>query len=291
MPSRTSRWFRPALLLLGSLTLTACSSVFFGGINAASSRDGIVEHRDQVFDPAHGLALDVYQPRGAVDAPVVVFFYGGTWKRGTRANYRWVGRALARQGVVAMVADYRKYPQVGLQGFMSDAAGATAWGYRHAHDYGGDPTRLAVMGHSAGAHMAALLGTDAHWLQVQGLQPRQLCGVVGLAGPYDFLPLTDPELIEIFGEAPAAQQQSQPVHYVGGDEPPMLLLHGDADRVVELQNSTSLQHALQRKGDTAELKVYPGMGHLGIVLALRKPPERSPVLRDTLQFLRQCRAP
>ncbi|GAE60644.1 hypothetical protein XPN_2550 [Xanthomonas arboricola pv. pruni MAFF 301427] len=115
--------------------------------------------------------------------------------------------------------------------------------------------------------------------------------VVGLAGPYDFLPLTDPELIEIFGEAPAAQQQSQPVRYVGGDEPPMLLLHGDADRVVELQNSTSLQHALQRKGGTAELKVYPGMGHLGIVLALRKSPERSPVLRDTLQFLRQCRAP
>ncbi|RBH77626.1 alpha/beta hydrolase, partial [Xanthomonas oryzae pv. oryzae] len=88
MPSRASRWFRPALLLLGSLPLTACSSVFFGGINAASSRAGIVEHHDQVFDPAHGLALDVYQPRGAVDAPVVVFFYGGTWKRGSRANYR-----------------------------------------------------------------------------------------------------------------------------------------------------------------------------------------------------------
>ncbi|CAD1792496.1 alpha/beta hydrolase [Xanthomonas arboricola pv. juglandis] len=291
MPSRAYRWFRPALLLLGSLTLTACSSVFFGGINAASSRDGIVEHRDQVFDAAHDLALDVYQPRGAVDAPVVVFFYGGTWKRGTRANYRWVGRALARQGVVAMVADYRKYPQVGPQGFMSDAAAATGWGYRHAHAYGGDPTRLAVMGHSAGAHMAALLGTDARWLQTQGLQPRQLCGVVGLAGPYDFLPTSDPELVEIFGKAPQTQQQSQPVHFVGGDEPSMLLLHGDADHVVELQNSTSLQQALQRTGGTAELKIYPGMGHLGLVLALRKSPERSPVLRDTLQFLRQCRAP
>ncbi|MBB5863440.1 alpha/beta hydrolase [Xanthomonas sp. 3058] len=291
MPSRVSRWFRPAIVLLGSLTLSACSSVFFGGINAASSRDGMVEHRNQVFDPAHGLALDVYQPRGAVNAPVVVFFYGGTWKHGTRSNYRWVGRALARQGVVAMVADYRKFPQVGLQGFMSDAASATAWSYRHAHTYGGDPGRLAVMGHSAGAHIAALLGTDARWLQRQDMKPRQLCGVVGLAGPYDFLPIDDPELIEIFGQAPDAQRQSQPVHYVGGDEPPMLLLHGDADRVVELQNSISLQHALQRKGGTAELKVYPGMGHLGIVLALRKSPERSPVLRDTLQFLRQCRAP
>lgn len=244
--------------------MTACSSVFFAGINAASSRSGIVEHRDQVFDSAHGLALDVYQPRGASDAPVVVFFYGGTWKRGSRANYRWVGRALARQGVVAMVADYRKYPQVGLHGFMSDAAGA---------------------------HMAALLGTDARWLQAQGLKPHQLCGVVGLAGPYDFMPMTDPELVEIFGDAPAAQRQSQPVRYVGGDEPPMLLLHGDADRVVELQNSISLQQALKHEGGSAELKVYTGMGHLGILLALRKSPERSQVLNDTLQFVRQCRVP
>ncbi|MFO3703469.1 alpha/beta hydrolase [Xanthomonas codiaei] len=291
MPARPFRWFRPAILLLGSLALTACSSVFFGGINAASSRAGIVEHPNQVFDTAHGLALDVYQPQGAVDAPVVVFFYGGTWKRGSRANYRWVGRALARQGVVAMVADYRKYPQVGLQGFMTDAASATAWGYRHAQAYGGDPKRLAVMGHSAGAHIAALLGTDARWLHAQDLEPRQLCGVVGLAGPYDFLPMTDPELVEIFGDAPAAQRQSQPVEYVGGDEPPMLLLHGDADRVVELENSSTLQKALHRKGGVAALKVYPGMGHMGIVLALRKPPQRSAVLRDTVEFLRACKAP
>ena len=147
MPSRASRWFRPALVLLGSLTLSACSSVFFSGINAATSREGVIEHRNEVFDPALGLALDVYQPRNALNAPVVVFFYGGTWKRGTRQNYSWVGRSLARQGVVALVADYRKYPQVGLDGFMTDAAKATAWGYQHAQAYGGDPTRVAVMGH------------------------------------------------------------------------------------------------------------------------------------------------
>ncbi|KAB7764873.1 alpha/beta hydrolase [Xanthomonas maliensis] len=291
MLSRSLHWFRPALLLLGSLTLSACSSVFFGGLNATASRAGIVEHPGQVFDPAHGLALDVYQPRDAHDAPVVVFFHGGTWKRGTRAQYRWVGRTLASQGVVAMVADYRKYPQVGLSGFMSDAASATAWGYRHARDYGGDPRRLAVMGHSAGAHMAALLGTNAHWLQAHGMQPRQLCGVIGLAGPYDFLPMTDPELVEIFGQAQSAQRQSQPVRYVGGDEPPMLLLHGDADRVVELENSISLQRAVQRHGGNAQLKVYPGMGHMGIVLALRKQPAQSAVLRDSLEFLQHCHAP
>ncbi|MBB3825803.1 alpha/beta hydrolase [Xanthomonas arboricola] len=291
MPVRPSRWIRPALLLLGSLTMTACSSVFFGGINAASSRDGVIEHHDQVFDPAHRLALDVYQPRGVVDAPVVVFFYGGTWKRGKRANYRWMGRALARQGVVAMVADYRKYPQVGLQGFMTDAASAAAWGLQHAHDYGGDPKRLAVMGHSAGAHIAGLLATDRSWLQAQGVQPQQLCGFVGLAGPYDFLPMTDPELVEIFGTSPTEQARSQPVLFVDGDEPPMLLLHGNADHVVEPQNSLSLASAMRRKGEDVQVKQYPHVGHMGLVLAFRKPLTGSPELRDTLQFLRQCKAP
>ncbi|WP_115553938.1 alpha/beta hydrolase [Xanthomonas arboricola] len=290
MPLRAFRWIRPALLLLGSLTLTACSSVFFGGINAASSRDGVVEHPNQVFDPEHGLALDVYQPRGMVDAPVVVFFYGGTWKHGKRANYSWMGRALARQGVVTMVADYRKFPQVGLQGFMADAASATAWGYRHAHAYGGDPTRLAVMGHSAGAHIAGLLATDRSWLQAQGLQPQQLCGFVGLAGPYDFAPMTDPEIVEIFGTSSADQAKSQPVLYVDGNEPPMLLLHGDADRVVEPQNSVALAEAMRSKGENVQVKFYPGVGHMGLVLAFRKPPADSPELRDTVQFLRQCKA-
>ncbi|APO94161.1 alpha/beta hydrolase [Xanthomonas vesicatoria] len=291
MPLRASRWIRPAILLLGSLMLTACSSVFFGGINAVSSREGVVEHPGQIFDSEHGLALDVYQPRGAVDAPVVVFFYGGTWKRGKRANYRWMGEALARQGVVAMVADYRKYPQVGLQGFMADAANATAWSYRHAHAYGGDPKRLAVMGHSAGAHIAGLLATDRRWLQAQGIQPQQLCGFVGLAGPYDFLPMTDPELVEIFGTSHDDQVRSQPVLHVDGNEPPMLLLHGDADRIVEPQNSVALASAMRSKGKSVQVKLYPGVGHMRLALAFRKPPADSPELRDTLQFLRQCKAP
>ncbi|MDV2452646.1 alpha/beta hydrolase [Xanthomonas hortorum] len=288
MRLHTSRWLRPALLLLGSLSLSACSSVFFGGINAASSRTGVIEHRHEVFDPEHGLALDVYQPRGAVDAPVVVFFYGGTWKRGARANYRWVGRSLAREGMVVMVADYRKYPQVRLDGFMTDAAQATAWSHQHARAYGGDPARLAVMGHSAGAHIAGLLATDRRWLQAQGMQPRQLCGFVGLAGPYDFSPMTDPELIQIFGTSPAEQEASQPIRHVDGDEPPMLLLHGDADHVVEPRNSTVLAAAEQQAGVQAHRIFYPGMGHMRLVLSLRKD---SQVMRDTLQFLRQCRAP
>ncbi|KOR40154.1 carboxylesterase [Xanthomonas oryzae] len=288
MTAHRSRWLRPALLLLGSLGLTACSSVLYGGINAASSRDGVIEHRNELFDPAHGLALDVYQPRGAVDAPVVVFFYGGTWKRGARANFRWLGRALARQGVITMVADYRKFPQVGLDGFMTDAAEATAWSYRNAHLYGGSPHRVTVMGHSAGAHLAVLLGSDSRWLQLQGLTPRQLCGVVGLAGPYVFMPLTDRDLIEIFGSTAAA---AEPISHVDGDEPPMLLQHGARDKVVAPSNSIAMQAALQRADGNAQLALYPDMGHMRLLLSLDRPPARSQVMRDTAAFLHHCRAP
>ncbi|MEE7548329.1 alpha/beta hydrolase, partial [Xanthomonas sp. Kuri4-1] len=189
------RWPRPLLLALWSLLLSGCSSVFFSGVNATSARAGLSEQRAVTFDPAHGLKLDVYRPADARNAPVVVFFHGGTWQTGNRQQYRWAGEALARHGVVAIVPDYRKYPQVKMDGFMTDAAAAVAWARRHAGEHGGDPRRLVLMGHSAGAHIAALLATDPRWLHAQQLAPADLCGLVGLAGPYDFLPLTERDLI------------------------------------------------------------------------------------------------
>ncbi|WP_045727251.1 alpha/beta hydrolase [Xanthomonas sp. GPE 39] len=284
------RWARHLLIAVSTLLVSACTSVFFAGLNAGSSRHGLNEQRGIVYDPANGLALDVYRPVAAQDAPVVVFFHGGTWKHGTRQQYRWAGEALARHGVVAIVPDYRKYPQVSLDGFMHDAATAVAWSQRHAAEYGGDPRRLVVMGHSAGAQMAALLATDSHWLQSQGLSPRQLCGLVGLAGPYDFLPLTDPDLIAIFGSDPAQQRRSQPVAFVNGDEPPALLLHGDADKTVLPRNSKSLQAALQGVGVPAELKTYSGVSHMGVLLALRKDDPALPVMTDSIAFVRRCPA-
>lgn len=292
MPDRSPpppRWPRHLLLALSSLLVSACSSVFFGGLNAGSARQGLSEQRGIVFDAAHGLKLDVYRPIAAQDAPVVVFFHGGTWKNGNRQQYRWAGEALARHGVVAIVPDYRKYPQVTLDGFMRDAAAAVAWSRAHAAEHGGDPRRLVLMGHSAGAHMAALLASDGGWLQTQGMAPRQLCGVVGLAGAYDFLPLTDPDLIGMFGRDPAQQRRSQPIAFVDGDEPPMLLLHGSADTVVLPQESLALQAALQRAGVPAQAKLYPDVGHLRLALALRKDDPALPVMADSIAFVRQCR--
>ena len=156
---------------------------------------------------------------------MVVFFYGGNWDSGAKAMYRFVGAALAARGVLTVIPDYRLYPQVRFPAFMDDAAAAVAWTLANIRRFGGDPHRLFLMGHSAGAQIATLLALDPVYLQAQDVAPDTVCGVIGLAGPYDFLPLHDPELETIFGPE-AERPRSQPINYVTPQAPPMLLLAG-----------------------------------------------------------------
>lgn len=273
---------------LFALLLGGCQTSLFHVINVTSGDHGLSEHRNIVFDSAHGLALDIYAPRGAHDLPVVVFFYGGSWQDGKRQWYRWMGETLARHGMVVAIPDYRKYPQVRMQGFMADAAHAVAWVHAHAADYGGSPQVMFLMGHSAGAQIGALLATDKHWLTKVGMEPQQLAGFIGLAGPYDFLPLTDPALINIFGATPQAQARSQPVNFVDGDEPPMLLLQGTTDHYVAPRNACSLANHLRRQGEPVEVLLYPGIGHVRLLLSFSHPLRNSSTaLRDTLRFIRE----
>jgi acetyl esterase/lipase len=275
-----------AVAVLATL-LTGCDAVIFGGLNLAAEKRGFAVHEGIAFEPARGLKLDVYQPVDAHDAPVVVFFYGGRWQKGTRQEYRYVGAALAAHGIVTVIPDYRKYPEVTLAGFMSDAATAVGWTHAHAADYGGDPGTIFVMGHSSGAHIGGLLATDASWLQRVGMRPRDLAGFIGLAGPYDFAPFKARDLVGMFGRTPDEQRRSQPVAFVDGDEPPMLLLQGTADRTVWPRNATSLANALRARHEPVDLRVYPGVGHSGILLSLSRPFRgHAPVLADALAFIR-----
>ncbi|MBD8880857.1 alpha/beta hydrolase [Rhodanobacter sp. 7MK24] len=277
--------------LLQTLLLSGCQASLFHALNATSGGSGLSVHPDIVFDPELHLALDIYAPRGAHGLPVVVFFYGGSWQDGERQWYRWMGEALARRGLVVAIPDYRKYPQVRMAGFMSDASHAVAWVHAHAADYGGDPRRLFLMGHSAGAHMAALLATDGHWLERVGLRPDRLAGFIGLAGPYDFLPLTEPAYIGMFGASPQAQARSQPVNFVDGDEPPMLLLQGMTDRYVAPKNVCALASRMRARGEPIEVHLYPGIGHIRLLLSFSYPLRHSSTaLDDTLRFIHEREA-
>ncbi|WP_353248077.1 alpha/beta hydrolase [Salinisphaera sp. T31B1] len=248
---------------------SACSGQFWA--NTLTPPWGYDRHADIAYGPLDRQRLDVYVPHDKVaDAPVVVFFYGGSWQTGSRQGYRFVGQALASRGLIAVIPDYRLYPPTTFPGFVEDGALATAWAYRHAADYGGDSAKLFVAGHSAGAHIAALLATDGHYLADTGLSIRDLAGFVGMAGPYDFLPITDPALKPIFAPE-SAWPSSQPIHFVDGDEPPMLLMHGSADKTVYPKNSRNLAQKVNDSGGSAILEIYPGVGHIGLIAPLAAP--------------------
>lgn len=270
---------RICLAALVALMLSACQSAFFAVVNRHSDRPAV----SAVYDRDRALSLDLYRPTTAAsDAPVVVFFYGGSWRRGSRAQYRFVGSRLAQLGIVAIVADYRTYPAAGFPDFVGDAARAVRWARDHAQAYGGDPHRLFVAGHSAGAQIAALLGTDARHLAAVGMTPRDLAGVIGLAGPYDFA--IGPSLAPVFG--PRTQwPDAMPLRFVDGDEPPFLLVHGDADRTVDVDESRRLDAALRRHGEASTLLILPGAHHFAPAAAFYNPARAPTVLPAVLDFV------
>ena len=257
--------FRSLAAALLALIATGCQSIGFGIANAGVSAPAA----SVVYDRERNLSLDLYRPASPANgpAPVVVFLYGGSWRNGERGQYGFVGQRLAQSGVLAIVADYRTFPRTVFPGFVEDAAGAVAWARVHAGEHGGDPQRLYVAGHSAGAQIAALIGVDARYLAPHGMKPRDLAGVIGLSGPYDF-EIAGYE--DVFG--PEAQwPQAQPIRFVDGDEPPFLLVHGTGDRVVEAKDSQELADKLRNAGVRAELLWLPDAGHLAPLVAMYRP--------------------
>lgn len=199
--------------------------------------------------------------------PVVVFFYGGSWRWGEKESYRFVADALTRQGVVVMIPDYRVYPQVQYPVFIEDSAAAMRWARDHAAEYGGDPQRLFIMGHSAGAYNAAMVALDERWLAKVGMTRRDIAGFIGISGPYDFLPTPLKNIQPVFATA-TDQKDAEPLAHADAGAPPTLLIHGTADTYVYLRNSEHLAARLRDSGAQVKFVSYFARGHLDIMLGL-----------------------
>lgn len=273
--------------LLAGLTagLTAgCSPATV--LNAMAPRDGVMVTDGIAYAAGDRHTLDVYAPAAASRAPVVVFLYGGGWKSGDRATYRFVGASLATAGVVCVIPDYRTWPQARFPAFVDDAALAVGWTRTHVAAHGGDPGCLFLMGHSAGAQIVTLLGLNPAYLGTVGLRPsRDLRGVIGLSGPYDFLPLHSDTLKAIFGPEDRLPL-SQPINFVTPHAPPMLLAAGDADTTVLPRNTIRLAARLQADGNAVESILYPGIGHAPVIGAFARALRFiAPVRQDVLRFI------
>jgi acetyl esterase/lipase len=258
-----ARWL-PGFAMLSALT--ACSPVAV--LNALAPKAGVTETRDVRYAAGERHQLDIYAPEGERSAPVIVFIYAGGWKDGNKGDYRFVAATLASRGFLTVVPDYRLFPSVRFPAFLRDNAAAVAWTKGNISRYGGDPGRIFLMGHSAGAYNVAMLTLDKQWLGADGLDAdRDIAGTIGLAGPYDFLPLHDPELEDIF--APAGDLRlSQPISFARGDAAPMLLAAGTVDQTVLPRNTEHLAEAIRRDGGQVEERIYPGVDHTKIIGAM-----------------------
>ncbi len=279
--------------LMGVLMLmlpSACSPVSV--LNLLAPSHGIMATHDVRYADGDRHGLDIYAPDGPGPFPVVVFVYGGGWRTGSKANYRFVAAALAARGFLTVVPDYRLFPPVTFPGFLQDNAAAIAWTKANICAFKGDPQRLFLIGHSAGAYNVLMLTLDKQWLRSVGLRPdRDIIATVGLAGPYDFLPLHDPELDAIF--APAGDLRlTQPVTFARGDAPPILLTAGASDQTVQPRNTETLAAAIRHDGGDVQEQIYPGVSHTEIIGAfawvLRW---LAPSFNDVTSFLRQHDSP
>jgi acetyl esterase/lipase len=272
------------------LAVLAASCASIGAYNHRTPHDDGVVHpaSDVSYGEGPRRTLDVYVPETRpTRAPVVVFFYGGGWSSGAKGDYTFAGDAFAAQGFVTFVPDYRVYPEVQFPGFVEDAAAAVAWVQANAARYGGDPNRIVLVGHSAGAHIAMLTALDPHYAEEAGFNRGAIRGVVGLAGAYGFDNFNMPLLHNVFGSAPEPMA-TMPVHFVRRDAPSILLLHGERDARVPVMSTQRMYQTAHAAGQQAEMKIYPGVDHPGILqsLAIARRGE-APVLRDVVDFARR----
>ena len=271
-----------AVLTLGALA--GCSGFSYFVANVPASFGSFHRTRDLAYGSEARQRLDVYAPKDTAIHPLVVFFHGGSWTMGRKSQYAFMGAALATRGYITVIPDYRLYPEVRFPNFVEDSARAVAWVREHAQELRGDPDRIVLMGHSAGAHMAAMLALNSDYLERAGVPSYSIVGLVGLSGPYALDPNSD-TLRTIFA-VPYTEDDWRPVHFVTNRAPPTLLLHGLNDDVVSPTHTEKLRDALLSHGASVETHLYPGRGHAdtaaSFTLVARS---RTPALQQTLAFL------
>jgi acetyl esterase/lipase len=278
------------LLLIGGGLFLYSPALLVDVVDRVANRSGAEKKAEAIkFGPHAENLLDIWgaaEGKGGAQKPVLVFFYGGGWANGTRTEYGYAARPFVEAGYIVVLPDYRKVPQVHFPDFVADSAAAVKWVQTNIAQYGGDPDRIAVAGHSAGAYNALMLALDPQWL---GEKPVR--AAISLAGAADFYPFTSKRAIAAMSQAPDPAA-TQPINFARAGVPPLLLIHGTADDVVRPRNAKNLQAKMDVvKGDSS-ISLYEGASHNDLVLALSTLFRgRHPVVKDMLAFMEKALAP
>lgn len=294
--SNAPRWRWAVAAALLAWAGSALAGVGSGVLNTLAVVRGHQGRADVAYGPLERQRFDVFVPGTSIDeadkatgAPLVIFIYGGSWNMGSRREYAFAGQALAARGFVVMVVDYRIYPEVRYPDFLEDCAKAVGYGLEHARELGADPRRVFLVGHSAGAYNAAMLALDPRWLRAVGHSPDELAGWVGLAGPYNFLPIGDPGVKLVF-DWPQTSPDTQPINHVDDLARPLPVFIGAARKdsvVYPEQNSVPLVERLRARNAPVTLKIYDHVNHALLIGSLAWPLTAfAPVLDDTTAFMR-----
>ena len=215
--------------------------------------------------------LDVYTPtKTPISDDIIVFIYGGSWRSGEKSNYRFIAQPFADAGFIAIVPNYRLYPEVRFPEFNNDVAKAIAWVHRNFSN-SEDLKNIILVGHSAGAHIAALISLNPNYLGAEGLSPSIIKSWVSLAGPLAFNPLKTKSIRPIFETIKNDIKQAQPINFVSKNSPPALLLHGKEDTTVYEKNSLLMAKACENKGVITLQKSFKNLGHAGLLLSITEP--------------------
>ncbi|GAA4397968.1 alpha/beta hydrolase [Nibrella viscosa] len=235
--------------------------------------------------------LDVYSPRDGKGHPVVVFIHGGSWNSGSKNTYTFIGRRLAKLGVVGVIINYRLAPAVEVPAMADDCARAVAWTQQHIADYGGDPNRIYVLGHSAGGGLAALLATKDDLFTSKGIAQNPVKGAI-LDDPagldmFDYLQKmeypNDEQYLVPFGKDSTVWRTVSALYHLQPDTPPMLVYVGERTYPSILNSTAKFRRRLQQLGIRHQFTMLPGKSHIGMVLQLFW--KDNVIYRDLLRFV------
>ncbi|MEP0189296.1 MAG: alpha/beta hydrolase [Erythrobacter sp.] len=279
---------RAVLWSLGIVAVLAMSTYF--GLQLAISRNGpaVLSNIDRITGGTNGAGVAAAAPTGAHEQqklivwapmdrdakadplPVLVFVHGGSWRTGDPADYGFIGRSFVPKGFVVVLGGYRLEGDGAYPNMLEDTASVVAWTHQEIAKYGGDPDRITLAGHSAGAYNVAMVGLEPRWLKKHAMSPADIAGIIGISGPYDFFPFDSDSTKGAFGDAPDPQK-TQPINHVSGDAPPMLLIHGEQDDLVGMHNTKTLAKLVEQAGGSATTQFYADMNHNDPLISLASP--------------------